>query len=134
MTTKDFRDNIPCADVPAVDFLDRHGVACKSALDRFESGEWEDFGNVPEDAPTISIVTRGGDASAQFFYDGKNWQWTTCGFDAHTDEYIEASGEEWYLFGAIREILRQGPFFGNELSATLSEARDYGACEIIYGH
>lgn len=134
MTTKTFRDNIPSADIPTIDFLEHHGVACKSALERFESGEWEDFGDVPEDAPTISIVTRGGDASAQFFYDGEKWHWATCGLDAHTDEYVDASGEEWHLFSAIREVYRLGPSFGIEMNATLFNAHDYGVYAMVYGH
>lgn len=133
MAEKNFRDNIPNADVPTVQFLEAHGVPCKSALERFESGEWEDFGDVPEDAPTISIVTRGGDASAQFFYDGKNWHWTTCGFDANTDEYIEASGEEWHLCGAMREVYRLGPSFGAEMDATLFNAHGYGFHVMVCG-
>jgi hypothetical protein len=133
MTTKNFRDNIPNADVPTVQFLESHGVPCKSALERFESGEWEDFGDVPEDAPTISIATRGGDAFTSFFYDGKNWRWTSCGHDERTGEYIDVSGNEWHLFSAIREAYRLGPSMGAEMNATLFNAHDYGVYATVYG-
>lgn len=130
---KTFPCKLNAADAPTFEFLAAHGIACTTAGALYDCGEWNDLGIAPRDAPSIIIRAFDGDVSADLYFAGDGWIWVACGFDVDTGEYTEASGEERHLFGAIREILRQGPFFGNELSATLSEARDYGARAIVYG-
>lgn len=125
--------NVPNVDAVAFEVLNARGAICTSAETLYALGIWEDYGDVPEDAPAVSISAFDGDVSADIWFDGTVWNWAACGIDPPTGKYVDASGKDGYLFGAVREIRKHGPFFGSEMDSALYYAQRFGAYAVAKG-